>query len=129
MIKAREALRRRGGAKRPLSARRTSMNKETLQAFRAVRSYTYNWALKPEVEARLEKACSRLKSYLLLNGVNALRLGNYRVELVEGELQITALPPQGWEQPALRGLKVGQGVPQQPSALPVPPPEDSAPDG
>lgn len=113
-------MRCREGIRGPFPPRPASMNKEALQAFRAVRSYTHNLALKPEVEERLEKARSRLKSYLLLHGVNALRLGNYQVELIEGELRITLLPSQGWEQPALRGLKAGQEAPQEPAASPEP---------
>ena len=73
--------------------------KETLKAIRAVRSFEYNRALKLKVEAR-----SRLKAYLMLNGATSIRLGNYQAELVDGELMVSKVPPDGWEQAELEGL-------------------------
>ena len=81
--------------------------KETLKAIRAVRSLEYNRALKPKVEARLEKARSRLKAYLMLNGATSIRLGNYQAELVDGDPVVTKVPPDGWEQVELPGLDAG----------------------
>jgi len=78
--------------------------KETLKAIRAVRSFEYNRALKPKVESRLESARSRVKAYLMLNGATSIRLGNYQAELVDGELMVSKVPPDGWEQAELEGL-------------------------
>ena len=72
--------------------------KEILRAIRAARSYEYNRVLRPKVEARLERAQSRLKSYLMLSGATSARLGGYQVELIDGELVVNELPPDGWEQ-------------------------------
>jgi len=84
------------------------MMKERLNAIRAVRSFEHNRALKPKVETRLEKARSRLKAYLMLNGATSIRLGNYQAQLVDGELVVTKVPPDGWEQAELQGLDAGQ---------------------
>ena len=74
---------------------------------RALRSYQYNRVLKPRVETRLTKAQSRLESYLMLRGTNSVRLADCRVEMVEGELAITRLPPDGWTQLEMEGLAGG----------------------
>lgn len=95
--------------------------KERLQIIRAAQSYEYNRARAPEVEARLEKARSRLKSYLMLHGVNSMRLGGYQLELVNGELVVTNLPPDGAEQLELQGLNAGKMVGQGPKATSDPP--------
>lgn len=95
--------------------------KERLQIIRAAQSYEYNRVRAPEVEARLEKARSRLKSYLILHGVNSMRLGGYQLELVEGELVVTNLPPDGFEQLELQGLNAGKMVEQGPKATSDPP--------
>ena len=71
---------------------------ERLRAIRAARSYEYNRVLRPKVEARLEKAQSWLKSYLMLNDAPSVQLGDYQVELIDGELVVSELPPDGWEQ-------------------------------
>jgi len=77
---------------------RSKAIKERLRAIRAARSYEYNRALQSKVEARLEKARSTLESYLLLSGVTSVRLGSYQVELRDGELVVTKLPPEEWKQ-------------------------------
>ena len=82
--------------------------KERLKAIRAARSFEYNRDLQPKVEARLEKARSRLKAYLMLNGATSVRLGNYQAELVDGDLVVTRTPPDGWEQLQMEGLSAGQ---------------------
>jgi hypothetical protein len=90
------------------SSARSQLMKERLKAIRAARSFEYNRALQPKVEARLEKARSRLKAYLMLEGVISMRLGDYQAELVDGELVLTKLPPDGWEQAELQGLDAVQ---------------------
>ena len=95
--------------------------KERLRIIRATKSYEYNRARAPEIAARLEKARSKLKSYLMLHGVNSMRLGGYQLELIEGELVVTNLPPDGSEQLQLRGLDTGKMVEQGPKATSDPP--------
>ena len=82
--------------------------KEDERAIRAARSYEHNLALKPRVEERLDKARSMLESYLMLSGRTSMQLGGYNVELHNGELLITRLPPQGWEQLEMRELRSKQ---------------------
>jgi len=81
---------------------------------RAARSYVYNRVLKPKVEARLAKAVTRMESYLMRNETESARLGRYRVELVDGELVVSELPPEGWEQLEIDGLdadkRIGGGL-------------------
>jgi len=79
--------------------------KERLRGIRAARSYEHNRTLQSKVEARLEKARSTLESYLSLSEVTSMRLGNYQVELREGKLVVTRLPPDGWEQLELQELE------------------------
>ena len=86
------------------SSARRDVIKERLQAIRAARSCERNRILKAKVEARLKMAQSRLESYFLLNGVTSMRLGDYQVELRDGEFVITKLPPDGWEQLELEGV-------------------------
>jgi len=74
------------------------------EAYRALRSFNYNRDLKPKVDFRLERARDRLKSYLMLNGTNSMRLGRYQVDLIEDQLHITKLPPEGWEQRQMKGF-------------------------
>ena len=80
----------------------------------AARSYVYNRDLKPKIEARLAKAASRMESYLLRNARESACLGRYRVELVDGELLVSELPPEGWEQLAMDGFggdkRIGGGL-------------------
>lgn len=78
--------------------------KERERAVRAARSYIHNRALKPKVEARLARATARLESYLLRQGCESLCLGRYKVERVNGELVVSELPPEGWEQLEMSGL-------------------------
>ena len=77
---------------------------------RAARSYVYNRDLKPKVEARLAKAVARMESYLLRNATESACLGRYRVELVEGQLVVSELPPEGWEQLEMDGLDRDQRI-------------------
>ena len=86
--------------------------KEKQRIVRAARSYEYNRARAPEVEARLERARTRLKSYLILHGLNSMRLGGYQLELTEGELVVTKLPPDGFEQLELQGFDTEKMVQQ-----------------
>lgn len=68
------------------------------RALYAARSYARNRELRPKVEERLAKAQSELESYLLREGMSAVRLGRYQVELRDGALLVTAVPPEGWKQ-------------------------------
>ncbi|MBC7236234.1 MAG: hypothetical protein H5T69_10345 [Chloroflexi bacterium] len=73
--------------------------KEHEQALRAVRSYERNRRLIPKVEERLQKARGILEAFLLRSGQDQARLGDYQIERKEnGDLAITKLPPEGWEQ-------------------------------
>jgi hypothetical protein len=72
--------------------------KERMQALRAARSYRYNHELRPKVEDRLARAESELRSYLLREGVEELRLGAFQVSLHDDELVVTKARPEGWEQ-------------------------------
>ena len=85
--------------------------KERERAVQAARSYIHNRDLKPKIEARLARAIAGLESYLLLHETESVRLGRYRVALVAGELVVSELPPEGWEQLELSGL--GEGSPQE----------------
>ena len=82
--------------------------KEDERAIRAARSYEHNLALKPRVEERLGKARGMLESYLMLSGRTSVQLGAYQIELRDGELLITRLPPQGWKQLEMRELRSKQ---------------------
>ena len=88
--------------------------KERERVVRAARSYVYNRDLKPKVEERLAKASSRMESYLLRNATESACLGRYRVELVDGELSVSELPPEGWEQLEMGGFdgdkRIGGGL-------------------
>ena len=81
---------------------------------RAARSYVYNRDLKPKVEARLATAVTRLGGYLMRNATESARLGRYSVELVDGELVVSELPPEGWKQLEIEGLngdkRIGGGL-------------------
>ena len=79
--------------------------KEREQAARAARSYIHNRDLKPKVEARLARAVASLESYLLLHDGQSANLGRYKVELVDGEVMVSELPPEGWEQLEMSGLR------------------------
>lgn len=69
-----------------------------LCAPRAARSYTHNRELQPKVAERLARAESWLQSYLLRAGQEAIRLGGYEIALRDGQIEVTAAPPDGWEQ-------------------------------
>ena len=81
---------------------------------RAARSYVYNRDLKPKVEARLSKALTRIEGYLLRNETESACLGRYRMELVNGQLVVSELPPEGWEQLEMDALdgdkRIGGGL-------------------
>ena len=81
---------------------------ERLRAIRAARSYEYNRVLRPKVEARLEKAQSWLKSYLMLSDAPSVQLGDYQVELIDGELVVNELPPDGCEQMEIERFSPGE---------------------
>ena len=72
--------------------------RERLLGLRAARSYAHNHELKPKVEERLEKAESQLRSYLLREGVDSLRLGAFQVALQGDQLVVTRVEAEGWEQ-------------------------------
>jgi len=84
--------------------------KELERAMRAARSYVYNRDLKPKVEARLTKAAARMESYLVRNATESACLGRYRVDLVDGQLVVSDLPPEGWEQLEMDGLHRGKRI-------------------
>ena len=48
------------------------------------------------------------KSYLMLNGASSARLGDYLVELIDGELVVNELPPDGWKQLEMERLAAGE---------------------
>ncbi|NLF01963.1 MAG: hypothetical protein GX601_13400 [Anaerolineales bacterium] len=50
------------------------------------------------MEERLARAESWLQSYLLRTGQQAVRLGGYEIALRDGQIEVTAAPPDGWEQ-------------------------------
>ena len=81
---------------------------------RAARSYVHNRDLKPKVDERLAKAASRMESYLMRNATESACVGRYRVELVDGELVVSELPPEGWGQLEIDGLdadkRIGGGL-------------------
>jgi hypothetical protein len=72
--------------------------REHEQALRAARSYNRNRELQPKVAERLARAESWLQSYLLRAGQEAIRLGSYEIALRDGQIEVTAAPPDGWEQ-------------------------------
>ena len=72
--------------------------REHEQALRAARSYSRNRELQPKVAERLARAESWLQSYLLRSGQEAIRLGGYEIALHDGQIEVTAAPPEGWEQ-------------------------------
>lgn len=72
--------------------------REHEQALRAARSYARNRELQPKVAKRLARAESWLQNYLLRTGQKAVRLGGYEITLRDGQLEVTAAPPDGWEQ-------------------------------
>jgi len=71
---------------------------ERLWTIHAARSYEYNRVLRPKVEARRKRAESWLKGYLMFSDVPSVQLGDYQVELIDGELVVSELTPYGWEQ-------------------------------
>ncbi len=72
--------------------------REHEQAQRAARSYARNRELRPKIEERLARAEVLLTGYLLRTGQRAIRLGGFQVELRDGQIEVTAAPPDGWEQ-------------------------------
>ena len=87
---------------------------ERLRAIRTARSYEYNRVLRPKVEARLERAESWLKSYLMFSDAPSVQLGDYQVELIDGELVVNELPPDGWEQVEMERFAPGEADEQAP---------------
>ena len=77
---------------------------------RAARSYVYNRDLMPKVEERLAKAVTSIETYLVRNEKESACLGRYRVELVDGQLVVSDLPPEGWEQLEIDGLDRGRRI-------------------
>jgi len=53
---------------------------------------------------------TRMESYLMRNETESARLGRYSVELVDGELVVSELPPEGWEQLEIDGLDRGKRI-------------------
>ena len=89
--------------------------KEHEQAIRAVRSFERNRALLPKTEERLQKARGILEAYLLRSGQDQARLGGYQVERNEnGDLVVTKLPPDGWEQLELEHAELRRRTRQNP---------------
>lgn len=88
--------------------------KEREQAARAAHSYMHNRDLKPKVEERLAKAVARLESYLLLHDTESVCLGRYKVERVEGQIVVSELPPEGWEQLTMSGFARDSREPSTP---------------
>ena len=84
--------------------------KERLLGLRAARSYAHNHELKPKVEERLDKAESQLRSYLLREGVDSLRLGAFQVEMQGDQLVVTRVEAEGWEQLKLRSREESESL-------------------
>jgi predicted RNA-binding Zn-ribbon protein involved in translation (DUF1610 family) len=59
---------------------------------RALSILEHNRALKAIAEGRIEKAESRVRSYLLLYGFTSARLAGFQIELDGDELHLTRLP-------------------------------------
>ena len=99
--------------------------KERERAAHAARSFVHNRELKPKVEERLARAVASLESYLLRHDSQSVCLGRYKVELVDGEVMVSELPPEGWEQLEMSGLRpdADLGDPDSPDGLDSPPGE------
>lgn len=78
----------------------TSQAREERRVYRAIRSLVHNRNLKPIVERRMEKAESRILTYMGLRGLKDLTLGRYHVFSVDGYLDVEVLPgsDKGWMQ-------------------------------
>jgi len=61
---------------------------------RALSILEHNRALKAITEERIEKAESRVRSYLLLYGFTSARLAGFQIELDGDELHLTRLPTE-----------------------------------
>lgn len=72
--------------------------REHERALRVARSFGHNRELQPKVADRLARAESWLQSYLLHTGQKAARLGGYEIALRDGQIEVTTVPPDGWEQ-------------------------------
>src|SRR5689334_22694668 len=62
---------------------------------RALSILEHNRRLKAVAEERIEKAESRVRSYLLLYGFTSARLAGFQIELDGDELKLTRLPSEG----------------------------------
>jgi hypothetical protein len=73
---------------------------EERRVYRAMRSLVYNRNLKPLVERRIEKAETRILTYMGLRGLKELTLGYYHVLSADGYLDVEVLPgsDEGWMQ-------------------------------
>jgi len=73
---------------------------EERRVYRAIRSLVYNRNLKQIVERRIEKAESKVLTYMRLRGLDELRLGCYHVCFVDDCVHVKVLPDcdEGWVQ-------------------------------
>ena len=72
------------------------MNKERL--IRAIRSLEYNRTLKTKAEERAQKAEATVKTHLELLETATAKVGGYQVEIIDGEVKVTYLPQDGYQQ-------------------------------
>jgi hypothetical protein len=86
---------------------------------RALSILAHNRALKAVAEGRIEKAESRVRSYLLLYGFTSARLAGFQVELDGDELHLTRLPAE--EEAEQLAFWLAETAPDTAEA--VPPPE------
>jgi hypothetical protein len=85
---------------------------ERYRLMRAIRSLAYNRELQPLVDARIERAESRIRGYLLTRDLPAVRLGAYLVEMDEaGDLRLSRLSVDEWQQMMLLNLEDPASVP------------------
>ena len=88
-------------AQQPLELKAVSKKRdEERRVYRAIRSLVYNRNLKQIVERRIEKAESRILTYMGLRELRELRLGCYHVCLVDDCIYVEVLPDwdEGWVQ-------------------------------
>ena len=69
------------------------------RVMRAARSLAYNRALKPVIVGRIERAETKVRGFMLANGLTSTRIGAFQIDMDDdGDLKLERLQMDEWQQ-------------------------------
>ena len=72
---------------------------EKYRVMRAIRSLAYNRELKPVIDGRIERAETKVRGFMLVNGLTSTRIGAFQIDMDEdGDLELERLQMDEWQQ-------------------------------